>query len=167
MGTLFAFCNESGLDASLKTRALSALGRGEVSVFTDALASPTGYPFKVVRMEGDPDEARRASRARECDLGYLRVAYARDDGRFGYRCAAEPVEDYVQKGGAIADTEGRRCLCNGLLANLGLGQRRDGGVEEPPLLTSGSELADLKNLLNGRTSYDAAEAVAWVLGTPA
>jgi NAD(P)H-dependent flavin oxidoreductase YrpB (nitropropane dioxygenase family) len=167
VGTLFAFCNESGLDAALKTRALSALARGEVSVFTDALASPTGYPFKVVQMEGDPDEARRAARERECDLGYLRVAYAREDGRLGYRCAAEPVADYVKKGGTVADTEGRRCLCNGLLANLGLGQRRDAGVEEPPLLTSGSELAELKSLLNGRSSYSASEAISWVLGTPA
>lgn len=167
VGTLFAFCNESGLDAALKSRALSALAKGEVSVFTDPRASPTGYPFKVVLMEHDPDEPSRASRVRECDLGYLRVAYAKEGGRIGYRCAAEPVADYVQKGGAIADTEGRRCLCNALLANLGLGQRRGGGIEEPPLLTSGSELTELRSLLNGRASYTAAEAIAWVLGVAA
>lgn len=34
-------------------------------------ASPTGYPFKVVRWTGS--NAARASRTRRCDLGYLRT----------------------------------------------------------------------------------------------
>ena len=166
VGTLFAFCDESGLDPVLKRRVLDALGRGEVSVFTDPLASPTGYPFKVVRLRDDPDDERRATRERTCDLGYLRVPYVASNGTIGYRCAAEPVDQYVAKGGNAADTTGRRCLCNALLANLGLGQRRDGGVVEPPLLTSGSDLEDLRLLLDGRTAYSAREVVARVLGGP-
>jgi NAD(P)H-dependent flavin oxidoreductase YrpB (nitropropane dioxygenase family) len=145
---------------------LCALGRDEVEVFTDPFASPTGYPFKVVHMKHDPDDARRDARERVCDLGYLRVPYQTPQGTIGYRCAAEPVDQYVAKGGNAADTEGRRCLCNGLLANLGLGQRREGGLVEPPLLTSGSDLDDLRSLLDGRTRYTAAEVVSWVMGDP-
>lgn len=163
VGTLFAFCEESGIDAHLKGRVLSALGTGSVRVATDALASPTGYPFKLVQVEGDPDEARRAARVRHCDLGYLRTAYRRDDGRLGYRCAAEPVDDYLAKGGAACETTGRRCLCNGLLATLGMGQRREGGIVEPPLMTSGSELQDLARLLGGRSSYQARDVIEWIM----
>jgi NAD(P)H-dependent flavin oxidoreductase YrpB (nitropropane dioxygenase family) len=165
VGTLFAFCQESGIDAELKQRVLHSLWAGEVEVRTDALASPTGYPFKVVKMQNDPDDARRAARPRECDLGYLRVAYERPDGRLGYRCAAEPVEDFVAKGGTACGAEGRLCLCNGLLANLGLGQRREEGMVEPPLLTSGSDMRDLRTLM-GRygTSYSAANVVQWIVG---
>lgn len=166
VGTLFAFCDESGLEPDLKQRVLCALRRDEVEVFTDPFASPTGYPFKVVHMKHDPDDARRDARERVCDLGYLRVPYQTPQGTIGYRCAAEPVDQYVAKGGNAADTEGRRCLCNGLLANLGLGQRREGGLVEPPLLTSGSDLDDLRSLLDGRTRYTAAEVVSWVMGDP-
>ncbi len=42
------------------------------------------------------------------------------DGQIGYRCSAEPVENYVAKGGKIEDTVGRKCLCNTLMANIGL-----------------------------------------------
>lgn len=165
VGTLFAFSDESGIEAPLKRRVLESLGRGEVHVHTDALASPTGYPFKVVKVANDPDDVRREKRPRECDLGYLRMPYAMGEGRIGYRCPAEPEADYLAKGGTLSETEGRKCLCNGLLANLGLGQRRDGGMEEPPLLTSGSELMDLRELLGGRSSYSAADVVRWVVGS--
>eukprot|EP00961_Rhodomonas_salina_P183087 2471535-Rhodomonas_salina.2 len=37
----------------------------------------------------------------------------------GYRCASEPIKDWLKKGGEIQATEGRKCLCNGLMANAG------------------------------------------------
>ena len=89
---------------------------------TDPRASPSGYPFKVVALDdtvSDPDAY--ASRQRVCDLGFLRTVYLRDGGTVGYRCTAEPEADYVGKGGELDDTEGRKCLCNGLLATVGLG----------------------------------------------
>jgi hypothetical protein len=52
------------------------------------------------------------------DLGYLRVAARTANGRTVYRCAAEPVDAYVVKGGDIADPKGRRCLGNELTANI-------------------------------------------------
>ena len=80
-------------------------------------------------------------RPRLCDLGYLRRAYVRPDGRLDYRCPSEPVDDYVRKGGRLEDTVGRKCLCNALVTNIGMGQRRPDGYAELPMLTAGDDIA--------------------------
>ena len=129
----------------------------------DPAASPTGYPFKVVRWPADPLSSGPA-RERVCDLGYLRAAYVRPDGKLGYRCAAEPVKAYVEKGGAEAETVGRRCLCNALMANVGHAQERENGDAEPPLLTSGDDLVGIGAFLRGRTSYSADDVVDYLEG---
>ena len=162
VGTLFAYCEESGITEPLKRSVLEHAARGEVEVHTDAAASPTGYPFKVVQWPGDPGQD--TSRERVCDLGYLRVPYRRADGRIGYRCASEPVDQYVAKGGEALHTDGRRCLCNALFANIGLGQSRPDGSVEPPLLTSGDDLKSIGTFLAGRTRYTAADVVHYLLG---
>jgi NAD(P)H-dependent flavin oxidoreductase YrpB (nitropropane dioxygenase family) len=161
VGSLFAFCEESGVEPELKHSVVGAASRGELSVFTDPLASPTGYPFKVAQWPGDT--ADHESRERICDLGALRVAYRKPDGAIGYRCAAAPVEAFVQRGGDIAETVGRKCLCNALMATVGLPQLRDGKLE-PTLVTAGDELTQLGDFLDGRTTYTAAEAIDWLLG---
>jgi NAD(P)H-dependent flavin oxidoreductase YrpB (nitropropane dioxygenase family) len=164
VGTLFAYCDESGIEADLKARVLAAVAAGRVDVLTDPRASPTGYPFKLVEVEGlaTQDETR----VRRCDLGYLRVAYRRPDGRLGYRCPAEPVAEYVAKGGDAADTVGRRCLCNGLVADVGHAQPRpvDEGGDERPLLTAGDDLRALRGFLAGRTRYSARDVIDHLLG---
>lgn len=162
VGTLFAFCEESGIEPSLRTRVLDQVRRGAARVLTDPVASPTGFPFKVVQLEAtlsDPDVY--AARERRCDLGYLREMYKRDDGSLGYRCPGEPVDDYVRKGGRIAETVGRKCICNGLLATVGLGQRRKDAVE-PAIVTAGAGLAEVGRVLGGRASYSAADVVAYL-----
>jgi nitronate monooxygenase len=161
-GTLFAYADESGMDPAIKRSVLAAVARGEVDVYTDAEASPTGYPFKVVRWPDDP--ARGATRERVCDVGYLRVAYRTPEGRIGYRCASEPEHLYVRKGGKAEATVGRLCLCNSLLATVGLAQHREDGSVEPPLVTSGDDLRVLGAFLGGRTSYAASDVLAWLLG---
>jgi len=169
VGTAFAFCEESGMLPELKRR-VCALSRslGALKVRTDPRASPTGFPFKVLQMLGTlSDEVRIAARQRICDLGYLRELYRRPDGSVGYRCAAEPVDDYVRKGGKAEDTKGRLCLCNGLMANLGLGQFRANGREDP-LITAGDDVANLARFLPaGADSYRAADVIRWLLGSPA
>ena len=60
--------------------------------------------------------------------------------KIGYRCSAEPVANYVAKGGKIEDTVGRKCLCNALMANIGHAQTRKDGSAEPPLVTIGDDL---------------------------
>ena len=160
VGTLFAYCDESGITSELRSRVLAAVANDDVDVRTDPRASPTGYPFKLVQIAGlaTQDETR----TRNCDLGYLRVAYRRPDGRIGYRCPAEPVADYVAKGGKVEDTVGRRCLCNGLVADVGHAQPREGGAELP-LLTAGDDLRTLRGFLAGRTCYSARDVVEHLL----
>lgn len=165
VGTLFAYCDESGLAEEFKRSILAALCSGNLKVQTDPQASPTGYPFKVVSWPEDP--AASYERSRLCDLGYLRTAYYTEDGQVGYRCAAEPIEAYVNKGGAIEDTVGRRCLCNGLMANVGLAQPRADGHREPPLVTSGDDLLKLGRFLAGRDRYSAADVISYLLAEDA
>jgi NAD(P)H-dependent flavin oxidoreductase YrpB (nitropropane dioxygenase family) len=162
VGTLFAFADESGMAPEIRRSVLAAVARGEVDVYTDAEASPTGYPFKVVHWPEDP--AAAVDRERVCDVGYLRIAYVTPEGRIGYRCASEPEDLYVKKGGRLEDTIGRRCLCNSLLATVGLAQRREDGWVEPPLVTSGDDLRNLGAFLAGRAGYGARDVIDWLLG---
>ena len=164
VGTAFAFCDESGLAPELRQRALEAVREGAARVRTDPLASPTGYPFKVVPMADTiGDEDTYAARPRRCDLGYLREAYVRPDDLVGYRCPAEPVEDWVAKGGDAEQAAGRACLCNGLVAAIGLGQARRDGFVEPPLLTAGDDLVNLARIAGaGGEGYTAADVIAHV-----
>jgi nitronate monooxygenase len=166
VGTAFALCDESGLDAELKARLLRRALAGEAEVLTSAVASPTGFPFKVARLEGTLSEAEvYAARPRTCDLGYLRTVVRREDGRLAYRCPAEPVADYVRKGGAAEDTVGRLCLCNALLASAGFPQVRGDGSVEPPVITMGDDLATVGEFVTlGRTGYSAAEVIARLVG---
>ena len=160
VGTLFAFCDESGLTTEYKREVSAGIAAGTVRIRTDPRASPTGYPFKVV--EADGMARQDDSRERNCDLGYLRVAFRSAPGRIGYRCSAEPVEAYESKGGVAAETVGRRCLCNGLTANIGLPQRR-GDAVELPLITSGDDIASVAALLAGRDGYSAADVLRHLL----
>jgi hypothetical protein len=68
----------------------------------------------------------------------------------------------------MEDTIGRRCVCNGLIAAIGLGQRHRDGTVEPPLATIGQDLSFLPKLVGaGRDSYRAADVVAYLLEGPA
>ena len=164
VGTLFAYSEESGLRDDLKARVLEMSRQAPVDVLTDERASPTGFPFKVVDLPESLSSGQvYAERERVCDLGYLRSAYRRDDGRIAYRCASEPVDTFVKKGGELEDTMGRKCLCNALMANIGLGQLREDGREELPLLTSGDDLRTLGRFLADRVSYRAEDVVAHLL----
>jgi nitronate monooxygenase len=164
VGTLFAYANESGIRKDLKERVLEISDERPVDVITDARASPTGFPFKVVQLEGTiASEPVYKARERVCDLGYLRTAYRSESGRLGYRCPAEPVDTYAKKGGDIADTVGRKCLCNALLADIGHGQVREGGIVEQPLLTSGDDLRLIRRFAAGRNEYTAGEVIDYLL----
>jgi NAD(P)H-dependent flavin oxidoreductase YrpB (nitropropane dioxygenase family) len=167
VGTAFAFCEESGVDPPLRARVVEAARNGGVGVFTDPQASPTGFPFKVAQLEGTlSDAAEYGARERRCDLGYLRELYRRADGTLGYRCPAEPLEDYVRKGGRVEDTGGRKCVCNGLVATIGLGQCRGTGLE-PALVTAGDDVSGLVRFMpDGSNSYSAADVIAYLLDRP-
>jgi nitronate monooxygenase len=162
VGTAFAFCDESGMREDYKRRLIAKSLAGEAKVVTNAVASPTGFPFKVAKLEGTASELPvYLARPRICDLGYLREPYKKEDGAVGYRCSAEPLTVYVSKGGKLEDTVGRQCVCNALMANIGMQQTRAGGKHvEVGLVTTGNDLVDIKRFLKpGRTSYTAAEVI--------
>jgi nitronate monooxygenase len=169
VGTAFAFTLESGLRPDLKNSLLAQAATGTGEVFTDPLASPTGFPFKVALLQGsysDPEVA--AARTRVCDIGLLRESYATPEGKIGYRCSAEPVANYVAKGGNIEETVGRKCLCNALMANIGHQQTRKDGSVEPALVTIGDDLNTVVQFMApGRASYSAADVVASLLSLSA
>lgn len=165
LGTAFAFSRESGMRADLKQSLLEKALAGRGEVFTDPLASPTGFPFKVAQLEGTSSALPiYQQRQRVCDLGYLREPYASAEGKIGYRCSAEPVENYLSKGGKIEDTVGRKCLCNALMANIGHAQSRKDETTEPPLITVGDDLNSIvQYIAPGSDSYSAADVVAALL----
>lgn len=164
VGTAFAFCAESGLAPELRQAVLERAALGTIDVLTDPSASPTDYPFKVVNLPGSLSDSKTyAERERVCDAGYLRRVFRTPEGGIGYRCPSEPVATYAAKGGDPADTEGRKCLCNALIANIGLGQVRKAGYAEPPLVTAGDDLGGLAarfgRNLHGYTAADVIEDI--------
>jgi NAD(P)H-dependent flavin oxidoreductase YrpB (nitropropane dioxygenase family) len=168
IGTAFAFCAESGLQPEVKAAVLRRSAAGTADLRTDPRASPTGMPFKVVDLPGTVAEpAVYEQRVRNCDLGYLRQPYQKPDGTIGYRCPAEPVEDFVRKGGDAAVAVGRKCLCNGLMAAIGLGQALGAGAVEPAIVTAGDDVRDLwRFLTGGKTTYTAEDVLRYMLGDP-
>lgn len=167
VGTAFAFSAESGLADRLKRQVLQDLFTGDVSVRTDWRVSPTGFPFKVLSATGtlsDPQVA--ADRSPVCDIGALRSPFRQADGTIGYRCPAEPRRMYLEhKGGREANIEGRRCLCNALLAAVDLPQQRPHGYEEPAIVTAGDDFSAVTALVRSQTDaapYPARAVIAYL-----
>ena len=165
VGTAFAFAEESGLRKDYKEALLAKAVAGEAHVFTDPLASPTGFPFKVAQLEGTGSEPEvYAARPRICDLGFLREAYRTPDGEVGYRCAAEPLSLYLSKGGKAEDTIGRKCICNALVSNIGYPQVRNGQRVESGLVTAGDDLNAIVQFLKpGQFGYSVEDVVMTLL----
>ena len=159
-GTIFALSNESGIEPNLKKLILTDAYNSKLNVFTSITASPTGFPFKLLSQNGtlfEPD--LYDSRVRVCNMGYLRDPVWNGE-KIIFRCSAEPVSDYLKKGGDEKDTVGRMCLCNALGATVG---SRAG---EMPVVTSGDDLSFLKHLMESENdSYSAKDAIDYLLGT--
>lgn len=148
IGSLFAMSTDSGLRDDLREQMLDLARNNELVVRTDHRASPTGFPFKVVEVAGTiGSRATYEARPRLCDLSYLRTPVVDEQGKVRYVCASEPDHKYLDKGGDAADLVDRLCLCNGLMAAVGLGQERADGYVEAPLLTLGSSGAGVSELL--------------------
>ncbi len=165
VGTLFALSLDSGLDGDTRAHMIEELRADKLSVRNDPRASPTGFPFKVASLAGTQSEvAVYEDRPRLCDLSYLRSAYEKDDGEVGYRCPSEPVHMYLKKGGSQEATEGRKCLCNGLMANIGLGQKRKDGYAETRIVTLGQDLGGAHLLIEQHPQgWTAVQAVDWLV----
>lgn len=175
-GSIFALAEESGMRPAFRTAILGALrsGADDAELVRTTLVSPTGFSFKVVQLTDTlADEEVFANRRRVCDIGLLQQVGLGKPGETGartlfQRCAAGPVEGYVGKRGLARNTEDRRCLCNGLLACVGLGQIKGPPgehAEEPAIVTLGDNLDGIRRMSrNGQTHYWAGEVVADILG---
>jgi len=81
--------------------------------------------------------------------------------------ASEPEKAFLKKGGKPEDIPGRKCVCNGLMANLRLGQTRPDGTLEDALMTCGADLTPIVELLAAKgPGYTALDALEHVLGHP-
>lgn len=165
VGSLFSLADESGYPAADKRRLIEAIHQGDIVIRTDGRASPTGFPFKIVTGGGFQPADGRRKRQRICDLGYLQTPVMTAGGRVTGRCPAEDIAAYVKKGGKVEDTVGRACLCNALMANIGLGQRRDNGVE-PQMFTAGDDLTSLPLGSAQEPHYSAEDAIRYLYGQP-
>lgn len=165
VGTAFALTNESDLNARSKRELLRQVRQGTAQVCTDTLASPTGFPFKVAQLsDSGSNPAVYEGRERVCDLGFLREGYRTRAGALDYRCSAEPENVFLAKGGSAEAAAGRKCLCNALVANIGMPQVRASGYVEPTLVTMGNDLTGIGRFLReDREGYSAAEVVEVLL----
>jgi nitronate monooxygenase len=175
-GTIFALASESGMKPEYREAILTALRNGvkDEDLVRTTLFSPTGYPFKVVQLPGTlAEDAIYRARKRVCDIGLLvqrGLIKADETGsrRIFQRCPAGPLEAFTRDRGLPPNAEGKRCLCNGLLATVGLGQvlTRDGVTsEEPAIVTLGNHIEGVRRLSsNGQTVYWAKDAVEDILG---
>ncbi len=170
VGTLFAFSEESGVDRNLRLDAIKTILTTQPPeggwIFTDPRSSPTGFPFKAARLPGSiSEQANYLGRKRVCDLGYLRHTYKKPDGTLGQRCPAEPVADFLKKGGDEEETVGRKCLCNALMADIGMPQIQAGGQVELHLLTAGDDLNNIGRLVKpGLGTYSATDVIGYLMG---
>ncbi len=176
VGSCFALAEESGLSPVYRSAIFKELKNGatDAALVQTSLFSPTGFPFKVVQIAGTlAEETVYAERRRICDLGFLKqrvMGKPEADGtrRLYQRCPAAPIEDFVDKRGLPFNAEGKRCLCNSLLAGVGLAQvgTQPGEMtEEPAIVTLGNDLAGVRRLSRqGQTQYWAKNVVEDILG---
>jgi NAD(P)H-dependent flavin oxidoreductase YrpB (nitropropane dioxygenase family) len=179
VGSDFALAEESGMKAQYRVAILNKLRKGtdEIELVRTTMFSPTGFPFKVVQLEGTlADDEVYADRTRVCDIGLLQqLGLGKPDSagmrRLFQRCPAAPMEGFLNKRGLEQNTNDRRCLCNGLLACVGLGQvsQRDGEpVDEPAIVTLGNHLDGIRRLShNGQNTYWVKDVVEDILGREA
>jgi len=159
-GSIFALSEDSGMDPVYRAEMRRLGFRGELIVRTDPSASPTGFPFKVPQLSGTVSDAGvYAGRIRNCSRRALQFPSETADGKIVFRCAAEPVNDYLRKGGKLEDTIGARCLCNGLFSAAGIGD-----PNEPPIFTLGDDVSFLRHLMKDENDYyTATHAIAYLL----
>lgn len=164
-GSIFALSDESEYSGKYKLEVLKKIRDGNLEVKADPDISPSGYTFEVVQMEGTMSDLNlRNEQERKCWYGYLAERYRKEDGSIGSRCPAEPVEDYVEKGGDIENTLNKACLCSILLAAVGMSRY----PEDIPVYTLGKEVDAIKELIektsvNGEVVvYKAEDAVRYI-----
>lgn len=176
VGTVFALAEESGMKPEYRTAVLASIKEGisDADLVRTTTYSPTGFAFKVAQLNGTlSEEAVYEDRKRICDIGLLKQQGFSQPDENGqrtlfHRCPAGPIEPYLKNRGLERNSEERRCLCNGLLSCVGLGQVKEiqgESIEEPAIVTLGTHLDGVRRLSRqGQTHYFAADVVNDILG---
>jgi nitronate monooxygenase len=175
VGSVFALTEESGMKPSYRSSILDLIKKetDDSKLVKTTFFSPTGFPFKVVQLEGTlGQEDVYSSRLRVCDIGLLQQrGLSKPTGgtrRLFQRCPAAPLDDFIGKRGLPLNAGDRRCLCNGLLACVGLGQVGIQNGEyrvEPAIITLGNHLDGIRRLSrNGQSPYWVRDVVSDILG---
>lgn len=176
VGTVFALSEESGMKPEYRSAILAALRDGveDAELVHTTTHSPTGFSFKVAQLpETLSEDEVYANRPRICDIGMLQqLGFGKpdEDGArtLFRRCPAGPINTFLKNRGQERNTEDRRCLCNGLLACVGLGQVHEAHGErreEPAIVTLGNHLDGVRRLSrHGQTHYHVEDVVADILG---
>ncbi len=165
LGTIFALCNESGMRQDIKKKVRKDAYNKRLIVKASPTASPTGFPLQVAEVEESVSNDKvYDKRDRNCGEGYLVELVKKPDenGRekLIFRCPAEPIGDYLKKGGKVEKTVDRKCICTGLAVTAGV--ERPG---EPPIVTSGKSFGFLRDrqLMKGpQDSYSAKDAIIFM-----
>lgn len=156
VGGIMASSRESGERDDLRRRKNRLAYRNELLVKTDMSASPTGFPFKLTNLT---DRDQLALRTPKCTHGALVEVCIDEKGHDFYRCPAEPIKDYLRKGGNIEKTKGVVSLCNGLFGNSQIG-----GPGEIPTQTYSSKFAFIRELLTDENGdYGVEDAMNYLL----
>jgi len=172
VGSVFALAEESGMKPAYKSAIMNEIKKGteDSDLVKTTLFSPTGFPFKVVQLEGTlADDMVYAARSKICDIGLLQQrGFSKPDAdgkrHLFQRCSAAPIEGFVKKRGLPHNTESRRCLCNGLLSTVGLAQGTN-QKEEPAIVTLGNHLDSIRRLSHqGQYPYWVRDVVMDLLG---
>lgn len=176
VGSVFALAEESGMRPDFRLAILNELRNGldDESLVRTTMVSPTGFAFKVVQLPATLSERQVfETRERVCDIGLLQqlgLDKTSEDGTrtLFQRCPAGPIDTYIKRRGLERNTEERKCLCNGLLACVGLGQMRGRlgqPTEEPAIVTLGDHLDGIRRLSRqGQMRYWAKDVVTDILG---
>ena len=150
IGSRFALCEESGMREDLRNQIIEKNRQESLEVKTDMKASPTGYPIKIAQLPGTiSEEAIYKARKRLCNKKYLVRSHFKEmpDGskKETYICSAMSAEEYGRLGGDPAETEGKVCLCNGLLSTAGYYQDVEDAV-----VTLGTHGKEIKKSVSAR-----------------
>lgn len=131
VGSRFALCRESGILQKYRQEIIQANQNGGVEVLTCYQDSPTGYPIHRASLTGTlSDPVVYGARKRMCEHGYLCQCHSYTDKADKdvsmLICPAMPLSQYSglcpdkTPEQCAADCEGKICLCEGLLATVGV-----------------------------------------------
>ena len=150
VGTLFALSADSGFRPTSASGCVRSLVDGTLATRTDALASPTGFPFKVAparrarcRTSGCATTAPRCATSATCARRSARRTASVD-----YRCPAEPDHMFERKGGEHRRRSPAAPAC-ATRSSRASASRRCARTAEPelPLVTLGDDLEGARVLL--------------------